>query len=287
MDIATGPERQTVTLSNGQEISARLVVLATGLNAGLRHKLGIEREITSPAHSISLGFDVQPAERRAFPFPALTYCSEHSPDLAPYITLFPIGATMRANLFVYRDLHDPWLKQFRDAPQQTLYAMWPRLRELMGEFTVPGFIQIRPVDLYVTKGYRQPGLVLIGDAFATSCPAAGTGARKALVDVERLCNVHIPHWLATPGMDEAKIGAFYDDPVKKACDTLSANRAFRLRSITCDPSPAWALRRWIKFVLHWGWGLLRGLTATPGVADVHDEPQTVADKWVQGHPARK
>src|SRR5262249_30998253 len=113
--IEAGSERQRVTLSNGSEISARLVVLATGLNAGLRHKLGIEREIISPAHSISIGFDVQPADRRAFPFPAMTYYSEHAPDLAPYITLFPIGATMRANLFVYRDLQDPWLKQFRDA----------------------------------------------------------------------------------------------------------------------------------------------------------------------------
>ena len=35
-----------------------------------------------------------------------------------YITLFPIGGTMRVNLFGYRDLHDPWLKQFRDAPQR-------------------------------------------------------------------------------------------------------------------------------------------------------------------------
>ena len=61
--ISTGPERQTVKLSNGEEISARLVVLATGLNIGLRHKLGIEREVISPCHSISIGFDVEPAGR--------------------------------------------------------------------------------------------------------------------------------------------------------------------------------------------------------------------------------
>ena len=105
--------------------------------------------------------------------------------------------------------------------------MWPGLRRLMGDFTVPGFVKIRPVDLYVTKGYRQDGVVLVGDAFATSCPAAGTGARKVLVDVERLCNVHIPRWLATPGMGEAKIAAFYDDPVKQACDALSAREGLR------------------------------------------------------------
>ena len=67
---------------------------------------------------------------------------------------------------------------------------------MMGDFTVTGFVQVRPVDLYVTKGYRQNGVVLVGDAFSSSCPAAGTGARKVVVDVERLCNVHIPRWLA-------------------------------------------------------------------------------------------
>ena len=51
-DIVTGPERQTVKLSNGNEIAARLVVLATGLNIGLRQKPGIEREIVSPNQSI-------------------------------------------------------------------------------------------------------------------------------------------------------------------------------------------------------------------------------------------
>ena len=61
--ISTGPEQQVVELSNGEELSARLVVLATGLNIGLRHKLGIEHEVISPGHSISIGFDIEPAGR--------------------------------------------------------------------------------------------------------------------------------------------------------------------------------------------------------------------------------
>jgi 2-polyprenyl-6-methoxyphenol hydroxylase-like FAD-dependent oxidoreductase len=39
-DIVTSDDRQTITLSNGEKISARLVVLASGLNIGLRHTLG-------------------------------------------------------------------------------------------------------------------------------------------------------------------------------------------------------------------------------------------------------
>ena len=110
--------------------------------------------------------------------------------------------------------------------------------------------------------------MLVGDAFSSSCPAAGTGARKVLVDVERLCNVHIPRWLATPGMGEAKIAAFYDDPVKQACDALSVNKAFRLRSYSIDPALPWAVLRWVKFVAHWGRGTLAAFDARAGILDL-------------------
>ena len=256
-DIATGPERQTIKLSNGEEISARLVVLATGLNPAVREKLGITRDIISAGHSISIGFDAKPADARGFPFPALTYYSEGPADRMPYITLFPIGSVMRANLFAYRHLHDPWLKQLRDTPRETLYGFWPRLRPLMGDFTVEGFVRIRPVDLYVTGGYRRHGIVLVGDAFATSCPAAGTGARKALVDAERLCNVHIPRWLETPGMGEDKIAAFYDDPVKRACDEWAMEKAYSFRAVSIDPDFHWALARWARFLAWYGRGVAR------------------------------
>src|SRR5258708_2001954 len=73
--ISTSAERQKLTLSDGDVISARLVVLASGLNVGLRHSLGIERRIVSACHSISLGFDFAPVGRPDFNFPALTYFS--------------------------------------------------------------------------------------------------------------------------------------------------------------------------------------------------------------------
>ena len=70
--------------------------------------------------------------------------------------------------------------------------------------------------------------MLVGDAFATTCPVAGTGTDKVFTDVGRLCNVHIPAWLATDGMDADKIAPFYDDPVKKACDAWSMAKAYHL-----------------------------------------------------------
>jgi 2-polyprenyl-6-methoxyphenol hydroxylase-like FAD-dependent oxidoreductase len=243
-------------LSNGEEISARLIVLANGLNIALRHNLGIEREVISPHHSISIGFDLKPLERPGFPFRAMTYYGESVRERAAYVTLIPIGNVMRANLFLYRDMQDPLLPEMRRRGEEALFALMPRLRRLTGAVEVCD-VKIRPVDLYVSKGYRQAGVVLVGDAFATSCPAAGTGCNKVFTDVERLCNLHVPRWLAGAGMGVDKIAAFYDDEVKVACEKFSRDKAFYLRSFSADPGTAWGVRRVAKFVGHLGEGALR------------------------------
>ena len=272
---ATSADTQIVTLSNGDVISARLLVVATGLNVGLPHKLGIEREVISANHSISIGFDIAPRDREAFPFSSLTYFADRPADRMAYITVFPVGSAVRVNLFGYRDLHDPWMQQLRTAPQETLYALWPRLRPMMGDFVVLSPPKIRPVDLYVTKNYRQPGIVLVGDAFSTACPAAGTGARKVLVDVERLCNIHIPRWLATNGMGADKIATYYDDPIKRACDALSLKKAHDLRSFSTDPSVRWAVLRFCKFIAQWGRGILSQHLSAAGELQVEEFEQGV------------
>lgn len=262
--IETSDNHQTVTLSTDEQISARLVVLATGLSVALRDQLGLSREVISPCHSISIGFDIKPVGLHTFDFPALTYYAERTTDRTALLTLFPIGSTMRANLFVYRDMDDPWLRQLRAAPAETLFALMPGLRKLTGDFEVDGFIKIRPVDLYVSHGYFQAGVVLIGDAFSTSCPAAGTGTRKAMMDVVRLCAAYIPQWLATPGMGADKVAGFYDDAEKRACDDFSRDKAFRLRSLSIDPGLPWAARRWTRFLAHYTRGTLREFGAQIG-----------------------
>jgi 2-polyprenyl-6-methoxyphenol hydroxylase-like FAD-dependent oxidoreductase len=264
ISITAGPERQKLVLSNGEEISARLVVLANGLNVGLRHQLGIERRIVSACHSISFGFDLVPVGAASFDFPAITYFSERPSDRIPFLTLFPIGNRMRANLFAYREIDDPWLQQMRRAPAQTLKAALPRLRRITGDFEVAGDVKMRPADLYVSTGHRKPGMVLVGDAFATSCPVTGTGTDKLFTDVERLCNVHIPNWLATDGMDETKIAAFYDDPVKTACDAWSSAKAYSFRSVSIDNSLYWKAQRWARFVTWFSEGTLRQLRTPTG-----------------------
>jgi 2-polyprenyl-6-methoxyphenol hydroxylase-like FAD-dependent oxidoreductase len=270
--ISTGRERQRVVLSNDETISARLLVLANGLNIGLRHLAGIERKITSECHSVTLAFDVAPVGRAGFAFPALTYYPERSTDRMAYLTLFPIGDVMRANLMVYRRMDNRWLQQFRQAPEHAMHAMMRGLRRMAGEFKVVGPIKIRPADLYVTEGHRQAGLVLVGDAFATSCPAAGTGTDKVFTDVERLCNVHIPNWLRSDSMGSEKIAEFYDDPVKTACDAWSTGKAYHLRSLTLDNGLKWRAGRWARFLARLGQGTLRGVRGAVGAEPALEEP---------------
>lgn len=259
-NVAISAERQEVTLGGGETVSARLVVLANGLNVGLRRMIGIERQITSPCHSISLGFDLVPVGQPAFPFPALTYFSERPSDRIPYLTLFPVEERrMRANLFVYREADDPWLREMRVSPVRTLNAALPRLSRITGEFAVAGDIKVRPADLSVSTNYRRPGIVLVGDAFSVTCPVTGTGTDKVFTDVARLCNVHIPAWLASEGMGVDKIAAYYDDPVKKACDAWSMAKAFDFRRVSTDTSLYWRAQRGGRFLSWLGRGALRRL----------------------------
>lgn len=253
--IATGGDRQKITLANDEIVSARLVVLANGLNIGLREMLGMQRRVISSCHSITLGFDIAPVGRAAFEFPALTYWPRRPAARMAYLSIFPIGEKMRANLMVYRDMTDPWLRDFRHAPEATMMALMPGLQRMLGDFRVSTPIRIRPADLCATDGYLQPGVVLAGDAFSTSCPAAGTGTTKVFTDVERLCNAHIPAWLATDGMDVDKIKQFYDDPAKVDCEARSLAKAYHLRSLSIERGLPWRAGRWTRFAVRLAQGV--------------------------------
>ncbi|MBR0900659.1 FAD-dependent monooxygenase [Bradyrhizobium tropiciagri] len=273
--IVTGDDRQQVSLSDGSTISTRLVVLANGLSVALKDQLGIERTVTSPCHSITIAFDIKPRSGRAFDFAALTYYPERASDRMAYLTLFPIGASMRANLMVYRTMDDPWLREMRHNPERALFALMPNLRRIIGDVELVGPVKIRPADLYVSQGHRQAGIALVGDAFASSCPAAGTGAGKVFTDVERLCNVHIPNWLASPGMAVNKIEQFYDDPVKREYDETSKSWAYRLRSMSIEEGISWRIQRRLRFFVG------AAISAACKIGVISDGDQFVPEGWTQ------
>ena len=233
-------DRQRVSLSDGSSIEARLVVLATGHGRALRKTLGVERVMAAAQHSLAIGFDMTLEGPRG---PSLTYHSERVADRCGYLTLFPIGDRMRANLFVYRRPDDDWSRAFRAHPRESLLALMPGLGKMLPPFTIPSAPVLRPIDLTACAAPVRDGLVLIGDAFFTTCPAGGGGIGKALTDVERLAAL-APQWLAEGGAIGAdRIAQFYDDPVKRASDRRARWASHYSKAISIDPSLAWSLRR--------------------------------------------
>ena len=247
IDISTGAELQRITLAEQGAIVARLVVLATGMGDFLRDKLGITRRITFEKHSVSFGFDLASAGGRGFEYPSITYYGETPNDRVDYVNIFPMRKVMRANLFTYRDAGDPWLRDLIRTPKQALLAALPGLEQALGDFEITSPVETGVMNLCEVEGHHQDGVVLVGDAFQTSCPSAGNGVTRLLTDVERLCLNHAPNWLASQGMGREKIAEFYEDPTKRATDAGALAMARYRRALTVDTSVTGTARRQIHF----------------------------------------
>jgi 2-polyprenyl-6-methoxyphenol hydroxylase-like FAD-dependent oxidoreductase len=242
-DLTTSIDRQTVSVLNQGTVTARLIVLATGMGDLLRRTLGIERRFIHERQSLTFGFALKPVDDTGFRYPALSYYGEKITDGIDYLNVFPIAGGMRANLFTFRDHRDPWVREFREAPRETLLATLPGLPRVLGDFEIVGRVQNWLMDIAVAENCRQDGVVVIGDAYQTSCPAAGTGVSRVLTDVERLCTVYVPQWLRTSGMSASKIAAFYDDAQKQAVDQRALRLADYRRNLTIETDWRWRARR--------------------------------------------
>ncbi len=236
--VTTGAALQTVVLADGTALKARLVVLATGPNdSSLLLPLGITRTMLSEHHSLTFGFDLQTASRRI-----LVYYGEQPGDRMDYLTMFPIGDAMRANLFCYLDPGDPWVKLFKRAPKQALLGVMPSLERTIGPFEVVGKVQVRPNSIQRAEASQREGVVLIGDAYQSSCPAVGSGIGRILADVETLSRL-VPSWLATPGMGVEKLAQFYQDPAKRRFDEHAIRYARFRRALCSEASWKWRAYR--------------------------------------------
>jgi 2-polyprenyl-6-methoxyphenol hydroxylase-like FAD-dependent oxidoreductase len=239
--------------------------MATGMGDVARQGIGIARRTIEEKHSITFGFSLAPESGRSFDFGALTYYGNGKSNRIDYLSLFPIGDTLRANLFTFLDHRDPWIREFRRNPASVLLEALPGLEPYVGRFQLVDKVQNWTMDLSVAENVDKDGVVLIGDAFQTSCPAAGTGVTRLLTDIDRLCNVHLPQWFDTPGMKKEKIAQFYADPIKQSVDVLAIQQAGYRRSLTVDASLRWTLQRQHHFLrrrlVGWFDGLRPGLFA--------------------------
>ncbi len=96
VDLKTSSDSQRLVLADGRNVEAKLLIIATGMADGLRHKAGIGRRILVEKQSITFGFSLVPAADHSFDFESLTYYGSRS-DAIDYLSLFPIGQITRAN----------------------------------------------------------------------------------------------------------------------------------------------------------------------------------------------
>jgi 2-polyprenyl-6-methoxyphenol hydroxylase-like FAD-dependent oxidoreductase len=247
-DVAARADGQRVVLASGEVIDARLTVIATGMGDALWEQLGMVRRATFEKHSVTFGFDIAPPAGGRFIRSAITYYGEGASDRIDYLTLFPLGDIVRANLFTFLADGSPSFREFRRSPKEALLRAMPGLPAFLGDFEVASRVQSWVMNLYEVEHYERDGVVLIGDAFRTSCPAAGTGVSRLLTDVERLCLVYAPDWLASPGMGADKVGAFYRDDAKLASDRRALKLSHGRRSLTLVPTLQWQARRRQQFL---------------------------------------
>ena len=253
-----------MTLADGTSIKARLAVLATGLGKALLADVGVERVDVTREASLATGFDLVP-EPGALQAVPLTYFGERPADRAAYLTLFPIGDRLRANLFTYHRRDEAWAARFRDDPLGELAALMPGLARLLPPIAAATTPIMRPIHLYTCTGHLRPGVVLIGDAFANTCPTGGTGLAKVFNDVERLAAL-LPGWLATPGLGLDKVATFYADPRKRAVDAEARALVQHARALALDSGPYWTLRRHAGFHAQWLLARMRAQRLAAGPA---------------------
>ena len=241
--VDNGPDLQRVRLASGAELRARLVIMATGMSSVLPKRLGIEMRMIRASHSLAVAFDVQISGNGAAGFKPLIYYGENARDGMDYLALFAMHDVIRANLFCYREHHSAWARAFCRDPKAELLAVMPGLSRLIGDFEITSPVQMRSNDLRVAHDPARDGVVLVGDAFQTPCPAAGTGIDRLLSDLDVLCGAHVPLWLSTPGMARDKIAAFYADPRKVAFDAECLRTAEYRRSVSTAQGLWWSMHR--------------------------------------------
>ncbi len=240
--IKNSTHNQRILLDNGEEFSARLVVLASGLNSALPASLGFKRITVRSSHSVAVAFTLAPANGRPFPFDAVTYYPAGRASAIDYLSIFRFRGAMRANLFAFPGLGDRWTARFLQQPKKELDCCFPKLRRAIGDYRVQPKIESSLIHLYRTEGV-VPGVVMIGDAAQNVCPSTGMGLTKVFTDVYLLCSKYVPMWLETPKMDCDKMATFWGDPEKRAVDAEALRTALYRRRACTERSLRWKIHR--------------------------------------------
>lgn len=243
-EIEESAGEASVTTIEGQRFTGHLVVLATGRLETLAASLGIDRKVTSPGHSVCLGFSLTPTSM----VPAQIHSAPQGSGLG-YVSIFPMPGELRVNVFSYRSMTDPWTRRMSADPLAALNELCPAAAMALKNGKVVRRCEARGTDLYSISGHRRlKRVILIGDAYHAPCPASGTGMLRILNDVLLLSDRFIPAWLL-PCNNRLDVKAFYLDREKLRVDRASVRRSRLGRMNAVARGPYWTARRSLRGML--------------------------------------
>ena len=216
----------TLLLDSGEELSAKLIVLACGLNAELIDALKIERKEHTDLVSLSFGFDIKREDGADFEFGGINYFLPDQLEKVQYITVFPIGNRMRVNLFTQLSRSDELAQALRNDTLNTVDKLFPNLYDHLGKIVLDSRVQVMPTTYYKLVSQSTPGVVVIGDSFQSVSPATGSGLSKVLTDVKTLSKSYIPQWKNQRKISVDDIASYYKNQQKTVIDRRSLKSWF-------------------------------------------------------------
>ena len=214
-------DRSAILLDSGETIRAKLVVIATGDANQLCKSLGMRRVTKSGLTSLSFGFYIARQDGSDFEFNGFNYFLADNPDKIHYLTIFPIGARMRVNLFTRLSPRSGIVPRLRTNTVETIGELFPNLLAYTGAFELDSQVQVVSTAYYRLRNHHVPGVIVIGDAFQSVSPATGSGLSKVLTDVSVLSNLYRGKWKNMQAVGVEEVKAFYRHQTKAVCDRQS------------------------------------------------------------------
>lgn len=251
--VSVSEHTQTLTLKDEQQISGKLLVIATGGNHSISKLLNMQRSADASLWTLNFGFDVASTNSSGFDFRGLNYHAENPASGVDYLTLFPIGNVMRANIFTRWPAKDARALAMRNNPVTAMQEYFERLLEFTGAMQLASKVQMFPTEFYRMRNVLQPGVVVIADEYQSVSPATGKGLDKLTTDLNILSEKKIPAWLAKGRISKTDVATFYNNPEKKETDLKAISDWVFYRDNGLSSGPSLGSRAIFKFksTLNW------------------------------------
>jgi len=168
-----------LSLADGRQVRAPLVVAADGANSALRNMAGIKTVAHDYGQSgivTTIGHELD--------HEGVAY--EHFRPAGPFASL-PLPG--RRSSLVWTERPEDAARYLAQPPEEVALAIEAVMGSTLGKVTLEDQLQVFPLRLQIARDFAAPRLALIGDAAHVVHPIAGQGLNLGLKDVAALAEI--------------------------------------------------------------------------------------------------